>query len=689
MNSRLLLVFVACSMAFAETGAELFQKAVVQERAAGNLEEAIKIYQRVAREYPKDRPLAAKALVQAARCYEKLGQDKAVKLYEQVAREFGDQREPAAVARERLVALTPPPKANSSSGMVARQIPVATPYNLPAQSDGRRLFYVNRASGGLMASAMDSSNAKLLFATTGPGGTGVIMSMPSVSRDGSKVAFKLRQATDTICVVGSDGSGFRQILDFGRKTPAALGGWSHDGRYLLAFVIEPDAPSGSLVSISVADGTVRKLVIGGLPSPQTRLYEPPWAQFSPDGRYVAYSKGGGSIGKPEPPQPERGVYIVSADGVPGGHFAEQSGAAVLLDWTPDGRHILYAGSQSGIPAIFAQAVAGGKPDGDAILIKHDAGEIFRGFMSKNGSLLYSVAGSHGELRLLSLDPGNKAASSAGVRLPERFKASPFGGAWSADGQMLAYSLSAERGGEHKLVIRRLDTGQERELTIPGPAGNVEWALDGSTVYEGNVLRQSIQSVTLATGEVRQIATFDRGVQSISATADGKALLIELNSAFDGRNASVVRHDLESGVDTELISKHLASKLAFSPDGTRVAAVVLDPDGMQSVSVKPAKGGEWTRLVTIGAMRSGNAFQWTPDGAGIIFQGDLGQGRDQGIWGLSATDGTAVKLAVFPPDGRFYAVAIRPDGKEALLTVIVNRDELWALENFASKLLRAR
>src|ERR1700691_3797568 len=89
----------------ADTGAELFQKAVTQEQAAGNLEGAIKLYQRVATEFASDRPLAAKALVQEARCYEKLGQDKAVKLYEQVARDFSDQREPATQARARLAAI--------------------------------------------------------------------------------------------------------------------------------------------------------------------------------------------------------------------------------------------------------------------------------------------------------------------------------------------------------------------------------------------------------------------------------------------------------------------------------------------------------------------------------------------------------------------------------------------------------
>src|SRR6516225_7717452 len=102
------LIFSLITLA-AETGAELFQKGITQERAAGNLEEAIKLYQRVAKEFASDRPLAAKALVQAARCYEKLGQDKAVQLYERVAREYGDQRELAETARAKLAALRQPP----------------------------------------------------------------------------------------------------------------------------------------------------------------------------------------------------------------------------------------------------------------------------------------------------------------------------------------------------------------------------------------------------------------------------------------------------------------------------------------------------------------------------------------------------------------------------------------------------
>jgi len=71
----------------------MYQRAVIQERA-GKLDDAIKPCEKVAYDFASDRPLAAKALVQAARDYEKLGQDKsdrAVRMYEQVERDFSDQ----------------------------------------------------------------------------------------------------------------------------------------------------------------------------------------------------------------------------------------------------------------------------------------------------------------------------------------------------------------------------------------------------------------------------------------------------------------------------------------------------------------------------------------------------------------------------------------------------------------------
>jgi hypothetical protein len=84
MKLRILLAGLICGLvAFAaENGPELFQKAVTLEKANGNLEEAIKLYQHVAKEFSSDRALAAKALMQEAHCYELLGQDgPAIKIY--------------------------------------------------------------------------------------------------------------------------------------------------------------------------------------------------------------------------------------------------------------------------------------------------------------------------------------------------------------------------------------------------------------------------------------------------------------------------------------------------------------------------------------------------------------------------------------------------------------------------------
>ena len=108
MKLKILLAGLLCGLVAlaAESGRELFQNAVTLEKANGNLEEAIKVYQRVAREFSSDGALAAKALMQEAHCYELLGQgDPAVKIYEQVARDFGDQRQPAETALAKLASL--------------------------------------------------------------------------------------------------------------------------------------------------------------------------------------------------------------------------------------------------------------------------------------------------------------------------------------------------------------------------------------------------------------------------------------------------------------------------------------------------------------------------------------------------------------------------------------------------------
>src|SRR5262245_27991738 len=58
---------------FAQSAGELYQQALVQENGAGNLQKAIELYERAAKEAKDDRTMAALALEGAARTREKLG----------------------------------------------------------------------------------------------------------------------------------------------------------------------------------------------------------------------------------------------------------------------------------------------------------------------------------------------------------------------------------------------------------------------------------------------------------------------------------------------------------------------------------------------------------------------------------------------------------------------------------------
>lgn len=101
----LLLVFTLSTSAAAPQALELYQRALVQEQAAGNLQQAIDLYRQAAKESGTDRALAARALIRAAGAYEKLGRPEAAELYAEVMQTYPEQREETALAQSRLAAL--------------------------------------------------------------------------------------------------------------------------------------------------------------------------------------------------------------------------------------------------------------------------------------------------------------------------------------------------------------------------------------------------------------------------------------------------------------------------------------------------------------------------------------------------------------------------------------------------------
>jgi hypothetical protein len=368
------LVFGVAALA-ADSGAELFQKAVTAERAAGNLEQAITLYQRVATEFASDRALAAKALVAEAHCYEKLGQDKAVKIYEQVARDYKDQREPLETASARLAALRPG-ASSASSTMTQRKIELPLASTLAYKglkryvslsilpTDGQRVLYKDAATGALTISDLAGQDKRVILK---PKASEQIESI-FPSRDFSSVLLDLHADDGPKSVVlKTDGTGYRETASVGGNFSSACGppDWSWDDRYVFDCLREPGAPqrTGQVRRVSVTDGEIRNL--GRSQGPINRP--------SPDGRFIASALSEDVVGK---------VWITPTSG---GEPELVSENAQLIDWTRDGRYLIVTSSRSGSEALHLLPIKDGKAAGDPVFVRY--GPCYFGSTVGNGALV--------------------------------------------------------------------------------------------------------------------------------------------------------------------------------------------------------------------------------------------------------------------------------------------------------------
>jgi Tol biopolymer transport system component/TolA-binding protein len=88
-----------------QSAGELFQSGLYKEQVEGKLEEAIAIYDEIARKYPEERAVAASAYYHLGLCCEKLGRTRAAEAFTAVLEKYPDQAETARLARERLSVL--------------------------------------------------------------------------------------------------------------------------------------------------------------------------------------------------------------------------------------------------------------------------------------------------------------------------------------------------------------------------------------------------------------------------------------------------------------------------------------------------------------------------------------------------------------------------------------------------------
>ncbi len=354
--AAILIVGLNSATHFAQSGYDLFQQALVKERADGDLPAAIELLKRIVQDHADNRALAAKALIELGQCYEKLGKTEARKAYERALRDYADQSEAADAARRRLAALSGN-GASRRSEMVTRRVWAGPDVDVlgSVSPDGRYLSYTDKTTGDLVLRDLATGTTRRLTNE----GSSTDLRVSAISPDGKEVAYNWdnKDGSTDLRLVRLDGSAPRILYSNKEVFPVPID-WSPDGKYILT-CLGRVPNSIQAVLLSAADGSVRVL--------KTFEWVPGGGKvkFSPDGRYIAYDA------PQQPDSDNRDIFLLAADGSHEIRVVEHPANDRMLGWTPDGNNILFASDRSGSMSAWLLRVVDGKPQGSPELVKQD------------------------------------------------------------------------------------------------------------------------------------------------------------------------------------------------------------------------------------------------------------------------------------------------------------------------------
>lgn len=195
---------------------------------------------------------------------------------------------------------------------------------------------------------------------------------------------------------------------------------------------------------------------------------------------------------------------------------------------------------------------------------------------------------------------------------------------SPDGEWIAYT-SANLDRYRAIRVMRRDGSEDRELATRNGATALAWAPDGSYLvydeleyHDRFALHYDLRRVDVATGRVTRLTRGRRATSPDLSPDGGRVVFVERRR--DRSELAIV------GIDGEGVATLTESppgtewgRPRWSPDGTRIAASRLGPDGFLDVVLVDPDAGTSAPLWRDRARDVEPA--WTPDGGHLVLRSD--------------------------------------------------------------------
>jgi Tol biopolymer transport system component len=667
-------------LTFPQNASDFFQKALTKEKAEGNLEEAIALFQQVV-DRGGDESLAAQAQLHIGMCYEKLGLGKARESFQKVIDRYPRQTDTVKAARERLSILAArPEKIGGSRELNIRRVydGAGPEWGNALSSDGRYLVYTDWDTGDMAVVDLKTKRHRRLTNTGGLRQPMGDMGETSVfSPDDRRIAYGwiVGQKTCELRAVNFDGSDPRLLFRDEEAAWIRPHSWSRDGKQILILIMRKDG-SSDIALFYLSDSKVS--LVRHLSAKDPKL------DLSPDGKMIAYSM------SPESSSSKCDIFIMKADG--SGHEAiiSQPSDDYLLGWAPDGRRVIFASDRLGSYGIWSINVVDGRAEGSPQWIKGELKpDAIR--LTPDGTLYYVLFQSLSDVFTAPIDPDTGKALGNPNPIKSRYPGIRISPDWSPDGAQIVFKTRSSSGqsssGPAGLTILNLKSGEERQFSpglnsldfMEGP----RWAPDGRSVLfigsRGQKL--GIYQIEIPGGEMKLLVDIPayQFVFRASWSRNGKSLFYA-----QGMPVRILRRDLESGRDVELATMKGPigmPRIAPSPDGKWLAFTALDvmkePVKLLLISVA---GGPSKEIYRTSEGEYIQWLEWTPDG--------------RSIWLMKYRQAVDPKMKPFyefmslSPDGKDVRKLelsnmgrIHPEGRQIVYHSGQVKAELWALENF--------